>query len=235
MINVNKYDFFIFDCDGVILDSNKLKSKAFAEALPNDPPNLISEFVEYHKNNGGVSRYEKFRYYFENMKNQVEAEKEIENALNNFANIVSEGLLKCDYIPGVIEFIEMLYNKKKRLFVVSGSDENELIQVFRKRGLLHYFKEIYGSPNDKLENTRKVIASTSQSHSGLFFGDSKSDYNAAIEFGIDFLYIKGASEWKGGVKKVKNESSQNEVLHRGSGSHTRRQHFYAMPGLPTPI
>jgi len=34
MINIDKYDFFIFDCDGIILDSNKLKSNAFTEALP---------------------------------------------------------------------------------------------------------------------------------------------------------------------------------------------------------
>ena len=33
MIDIAKYDYFIFDCDGVILNSNALKSKAFAEAL----------------------------------------------------------------------------------------------------------------------------------------------------------------------------------------------------------
>ena len=109
MININKYDIFIFDCDGVILDSNKLKSDAFAEALPTEPPDLIAEFVQYHKQNGGISRYEKFRYYFEEMKKQVEAEAEIDKALNNFAAIVSEGLLKCNYIPGVKEFIEKIF------------------------------------------------------------------------------------------------------------------------------
>jgi len=195
MINMDKYDFFIFDCDGVILDSNKFKSNAFAEALPNEPPDLVAEFVQYHKQNGGISRYEKFRYYFEEMKKQVEAEAEIDKALNNFAAIVSEGLLKCNYIPGVVEIIRELFNLNKRLFVVSGSDEKELIQVFRQRGIDHYFENIYGSPDNKVKNTRKVISSINATKNGLFFGDSKSDYNASKTFGLDFVFVKEFSEW----------------------------------------
>ena len=72
MIDIAKYDFFIFDCDGVILNSNNLKSKTFAEALAGEPPDLVAEFVEYHKNNGGISRYKKFWYYYKTMKNKVE-------------------------------------------------------------------------------------------------------------------------------------------------------------------
>ena len=205
MINMDKYDFFIFDCDGVILDSNKFKSNAFAEAVPNEPPDLVAEFVQYHKQNGGISRYEKFRYYFEEIKKQVEAEAEIDKALNNFAAIVSEGLLKCNYIPGVVEIIRELFNLNKRLFVVSGSDEKELIQVFKKRGIDYYFKKIYGSPSSKAENTKKVISAMNKSKKGLFFGDSNSDYNASKKFGLDFVFVKGCSEWVNGVKILDNK------------------------------
>ena len=132
-----------------------MKSNAFVEALPNEPPNLVAEFVEYHKENGGISRYQKFRYYFEGMKKQVEAEAKIEKALNNFSAIVSQGLISCNYIPGALEFIENLFKLNKRMFVVSGSDENELIKVFIKRGIDHYFEKIYGSPANKAENTSK--------------------------------------------------------------------------------
>jgi len=200
MININKYDFFIFDCDGVILDSNKLKSNAFTEALPDEPPDLVAEFVEYHKENGGISRYEKFRYYFEGMKKQVEAEAKIEKALNNFAVIVSQGLISCNYIPGALEFIENLFKINKRMFVVSGSDENELIQVFIKRGIDHYFKKIYGSPANKIENTSKVVSNMKKPIIGFFFGDSKSDYDAAKKYGLDFIFVKDYSEWGNGLE-----------------------------------
>ena len=38
MIDIAKSGFFIFDCDGVILNSNNLKRKTFAEALTGEPP-----------------------------------------------------------------------------------------------------------------------------------------------------------------------------------------------------
>jgi len=198
MINIDKYDFFIFDCDGVILDSNKLKSNAFAKALPDEPLDLVAEFVEYHKENGGISRYEKFKYYFEKMKNQDAAELEIVNALNNFASIVSKELEECEFISGVLEFIVELTKKDKTLYVVSGSDQEELIKVFIKRGINHYFSEIYGSPDDKFANTDKVVQSIGLNKDGVFFGDSKSDYKVAKKHGLDFLFINGSSEWQDG-------------------------------------
>ena len=207
MINVDEYDIFIFDCDGVILDSNKLKSNAFAESLPNEPPDLVAEFVEYHKKNGGISRYEKFRYYYKNMKKQIEAEAEIDKALNTFAIIVREGLLNCNYVSGVKKFIEKLFNLNKRLFVVSGSDENELIQVFKKRGIDHYFEKIYGSPANKVENTKELVSSMSKAKKGLFFGDSKSDFDASKKFGLDFVFVKDHSEWKDGYKRNLSEDN----------------------------
>ena len=50
-INIKKTDSFYFDCDGVILDSNKLKTKAFEDVLQLDSRKHIKEFIEFHKNN----------------------------------------------------------------------------------------------------------------------------------------------------------------------------------------
>jgi phosphoglycolate phosphatase-like HAD superfamily hydrolase len=205
MIDIAKYDFFIFDCDGVILNSNNLKTRAFAEALPNEPSDIVTDFVEYHKKYGGISRYEKFRYYYETMKNQVDSEQEIENALNNFTNIVSDGLIKCNYIPGVIEFIKKLYVKEKKLFIVSGSDEEELKGVFSKRMIFHYFEQIYGSPIDKIENTRKVIELISNGQSGVFLGDSKTDYDAAKKYKLDFIFVSAVSEWQNAQQLITDD------------------------------
>ena len=53
MLSISAYQIAVFDCDGVILDSNQIKSEAFAYALPDDPPELVKNFVQYHKENGG--------------------------------------------------------------------------------------------------------------------------------------------------------------------------------------
>ena len=212
MNNILNYNFYIFDCDGVILNSNRLKSNAFAAALPHEHPDLVNEFVAYHKENGGISRYAKFKYYFKKMKNQVEAEIEIKSALHKFANIVSDGLLKCDYIPGVLEFIENLFKLNKQMFVVSGSDEKELNHVFMMKGIYHYFENIYGSPANKIENTKKVVSNIKESKSGLFFGDSKSDYDAANKFGLDFIFVSGFSEWKNAKISLNKIETFNDTI-----------------------
>ena len=55
MLSISAYQIAVFDCDGVILDSNQIKSEAFAYALPDDPPELVKNFVQYHKENWGGS------------------------------------------------------------------------------------------------------------------------------------------------------------------------------------
>ena len=36
--------------------------------------------------------------------------------------------------------------------------------------------------------------------SSLYFGDAKSDYEAALSFNMDFVFISGFSDWENGVE-----------------------------------
>ena len=119
MFDYSRYDYLVFDCDGVILDSNRLKSKAFTDALPGEPAQLVHAFVDFHQKHGGISRYDKFRYYFREMKKSHDVEKETLVAIRRFATIVKKGLLECDYVPGVLEFLKRTNSLGIPLFVVS--------------------------------------------------------------------------------------------------------------------
>ena len=130
MIDLSDYDYVVFDCDGVILDSNRLKTEAFVSALDDEPDQYVDKMIAYHKANGGISRYKKLRYYFEEINPRKDAEKKIEQAISRFAEIVYRGLMECNYIPGVLDFIEEVKKKELHIFVVSGSDEEELREVF---------------------------------------------------------------------------------------------------------
>jgi len=198
MIDLSLYDYAVFDCDGVILDSNRLKTEAFARALEGDSEKYIDKMIAYHKANGGVSRYKKFRYYFQEINPHEDVEKNAKKAISRFAEIVYEGLMKCDYITGAVDFIKQVKEKGLQLFVVSGSDQEELREVFSKRGIASLFIAIYGSPFTKIENMNKVIAKVDAQKRGIFFGDSRSDLEAAEKFGLDFVFVKGVSEWREG-------------------------------------
>ena len=123
MFDSSKYDYLIFDCDSVILNSNRLKSKAFSDALPGEPYKLVNSFLDYHQKHGGISRYEKYSYYFRKMKKSPDVEKETHIAIGRFASIVKKGLLECQYVPGVLEFLKQANSLGIHIFVVSGSDE----------------------------------------------------------------------------------------------------------------
>ena len=53
----------IFDFDGVIAESVQVKSDAFAELYKPYGTEIVKKVVEHHEANGGMSRYEKIRFY----------------------------------------------------------------------------------------------------------------------------------------------------------------------------
>ena len=195
MIDLKNYHVYIFDCDGVILDSNKIKTNAFKHALKDEPRDKIEQLVKYHKENGGVSRYKKFEYFYKKISPHENYEEKLELALDRFATVVRKELLEANLIPGVVKFINSLNESNRSCFVNSGSDEEELIQILSVRGISDLFKGIFGSPTTKVENTKKILDLMGDKKY-LFFGDSKSDYFSAKEFDIDFIYVGGFSEWE---------------------------------------
>ena len=63
MIRVIFWDF-----DGVILNSNKVRDKGFETVLSGFPKEEVDKLLKFHRQNGGLSRYVKFRYFFEEIK-----------------------------------------------------------------------------------------------------------------------------------------------------------------------
>ena len=60
MINLRA---IIFDFDGVILDSNDVKTEAFYEMYIQYGESIAKKVVNHHKKNGGISRFQKFKLY----------------------------------------------------------------------------------------------------------------------------------------------------------------------------
>ncbi len=193
MHDFSRYKQVIFDCDGVILDSNDIKSNAFVRSLVDEDKGLVKQFIAYHKKNGGVSRFKKFEYFFKNIKSQKKYKNSLNNALDKYAKLSYEGLLNSTEVKGVRSILVLLNDLNIESFVVSGGEQNEVRAVLKSKNLDQYFKEIYGSPITKEEHLLTIRPTKS-----LYFGDAKSDYIAAKKFGMDFIYISGVSDWEDG-------------------------------------
>ena len=156
MLDIRKYSHIVFDCDGVILDSNTVKSNAFSKSVADEDPIVIDKFVDYHKRNRGISRFVKFKYFFKILKKQKKYKSDLEKALENYSKLSYEGSLKCELIPGIEKFLKALSNYKIDCFVISGGEQKEIRSILEKRNLSVFFKEIYGSPVSKKEHLERL-------------------------------------------------------------------------------
>lgn len=69
----------IFDFDGVILESADIKTESFKDMVSDYPMEIAEQFVEYHMQHMGISRFVKFQYFFEEiLKEEYTREKEEE-------------------------------------------------------------------------------------------------------------------------------------------------------------
>ena len=194
-MELSKYKTWFFDCDGVLLDSNQLKSESFYEvALPYGKKNAQA-LVEYNKLLGGVTRFEKFRYFFETILEKKTFEKELENALNNFSVLVCEKLISCSETSGVRDFLNSLPTDTKK-YVVSGGAQSEIQYVFKQRGLDIYFNGIYGSPDSKELIMSNMVKSLDMECPAVFIGDSRYDYEVASQFNLDFFFMTKYTEFE---------------------------------------
>lgn len=207
-----EYRSLVFDCDGVVLDSNKVKTVAFYKAALPYGEQAAEALVMYHKANGGVSRYKKFSYFLKALVPLYAAKEngpDLEQLLETYAAEVVQGLLTCDIAPGLRQLREA--TSESRWVIVSGGDQAELRQVFSQRGLSDWFDGgIFGSPDTKEQILNREIASGNIQRKALFLGDSKYDYQASSAAGLDFIFLYGWTEvegWKSWVElnKIKAE------------------------------
>ena len=212
------YATLVFDCDGVVLDCNKVKTEAFYRATLPYGEAAAQAMVDYHVANGGVSRYKKFAYFLEQIApnhpgqlNPAEQAPDLEALLQAYACYVREGLLSCELAPGLAALREQTPNA--RWLIASGGDQAELRDMFATRGIAAWFDAgIFGSPDTKKEILIREIGLGNIQKPALILGDSKYDYEAALYARLDFIFISGWSEvtnWHNWVDSlsIKNISS----------------------------
>ncbi len=204
-MSLSKYKTLIFDCDGVVLNSNMVKTQAFFRAAAPYGNKAAQALVDYHIANGGVSRYKKFEYFLQNLVTPDSLGPTLQDLLTRFAAEVHQGLLTCE----VANSLQTLRENTPgiRWLIVSGGDQNELRDIFSERGISSFFDGgIYGSPDTKEVILHRELERSNILTPAILFGDSRYDHIAAKSIAIDFLFVHNWSEFSDYEQYCKNNA-----------------------------
>lgn len=180
------FKVIILDFDGVILESVSVKTEAF-RALFSFVPEYVDEIVQFHIDNGGMSRFDKFRHIYNTILSEDLSDDKFESLSSRFSEIVEEAVAQAPFVNGAKDFLESA-SGSYRLYIVSATPQDELIRIIDQRGITGYFKGIFGSPENKKDHIIRIIKGNDVNPDKvLFIGDAVNDWDAAQKSGIRFI------------------------------------------------
>jgi len=190
---LKSYKTLVFDCDGVVLNSNGAKIDAYREVALRFGADAAQaeQLVQHHIQLGGISRYPKFEYFLRDIMQREVNQQSMDKLLQQFTVAVQSRLADCEISP----HLPALKQATKGIdwMMISGGDQTELREIMAARGLQHYFNAgIFGSPDNKQSILQREIFQRHIQHPALFLGDSEYDYWSATEAQLDFVFL---SDW----------------------------------------
>ena len=179
------YKAYIFDFDGVIKESVFVKSAAFVELYAEEGAAFQKRVEDWHLANGGVSRYVKLKLWNEWLGRST-SDATISELAARFGMIVREKVVASDFVDGALEAVEFAQINGSA-FIATGTPDEEISHILSELNLLNRFSEIHGSSRPKTSIVEDILARHDfQSQDVLFIGDAMTDYDAAMEFNLDF-------------------------------------------------
>jgi len=176
----------ILDFDGVVVESLPLKTAAFRKIFSFAPEHL-DEIIAFHLENGGMSRYDKFRHIYADILHEELTPETEERLASEYVDLIFESMLTVPCVRGAEELLRDC-SRRLPLYIVSATPEGEMQEIARRRDLTKYFVRVYGSPKTKAECIRDILDEIGASPAeALFVGDAPNDWQAACETGVRFV------------------------------------------------
>ena len=172
---LENYDAFLFDFDGVIVDSIDVHVDAIRLFSKRDfDRNLLSEIMKGN--------------FFENSK-KVEYLNSVD--WEEYKEFVKNVMLKRNPVPSLPEVVRNLKTRNKKIVIIS-SGSKEVITTFLKKNNVDYFDDVLGFEfhRDKTYKIKYIIEKYSfSSDRVLFITDTLGDIIEANKVGVDSVAV----------------------------------------------
>jgi phosphoglycolate phosphatase len=180
----------VFDFDGTLIDSNRLKYEAYFKLFPDKDRHarIIRDVLS--------ESFEQTRYVIlEEILRQLGVEdhahvkREVSKLAERYNDIVVPGAKTCPEMAGAEEALKK-FAPMYRLYVNSTTPDASLKEIIRFRKWEGYFRAVFGYPHEKPDTLLRIMALEKlRSDEVLVVGDGESDRKSAIENGCFFLFV----------------------------------------------
>lgn len=185
-----------FDFDGVLAESVSAKTQAFKEMYMSYGDKIAARVVDYHINHGGISRFEKFRYWEKEFFGKDLNDAQLSLMTKRFSDLVLEKVINSEAVPGSVKFLKKYY-KTLKFWIITGTPTTEIEKITLARGISHYFEGLHGSPENKRYWSEYLINKHDLNREEtLFLGDATTDIDAA-QFSKLHFALRNNDENKG--------------------------------------
>lgn len=194
---IEEVSLFVFDVNGVLIDSNVANAQAMAEAFTDDAA-LRRNIADHYLGLTGVDRGSKIRIIQEHVIKRPFEKNEFERRWQKFKDLAHQSMLTAPLLPGSREILAELGRSRLTRAALSNTPLDELRQILEAHDL-HLLLDLVRGGGDwpKSESlVRLVRESPFEPDRCLFFGDGKGDLAAARTAGVSFVAIdQGTGEF----------------------------------------
>lgn len=184
---MNEIGAIVLDFDGVLVESNEEKTRAFEDLFALYPA-YRDTMMKYHLAHYSRPRMLKFEHYVYELMERPDDVEMVQEMARQFSEFVVRRVVACPEVPGAQAFLAE-FSRKVPLYISSVTPQDELRQVISARGLELFFVTVFGDPPcKKAEAIQEVLKREKLLPSELIFiGDSVSDYHVAMDAGVKFV------------------------------------------------
>lgn len=178
----------ILDFDGVVINSHKIKTKAFYNVFNIYGEKIADKSKRFHLKNIGKNRYFKFKFIFKKYikkKFSLKIKKELDEKFDSFVLKKIDKLQISKYLLKLLKL-----NEKYNFYISTSTPTNKIVSILKRKKIHSYFYKIYGSPEKKYNHIKLIKKNKNPT---IFIGDSIEDYKASKKSNIEFI-LKNNSE-----------------------------------------
>ena len=181
----------VFDFDGTLVDSRKVKYETFFDITKHIPG--ARSFLEVLlEEKPWLDRYAVTRMAAREFFNSNIVDVVARKLADDYTAICGEHIVCAPEIPGATDLINTLREDAVPLFISSGTPVTLLKGIVEKRAWTRYFNDCFGSPDTKPTHLKSVQTLVGCPRINiLMVGDSEIDQEAATSFGCLFAAIAG--------------------------------------------